>query len=90
MDNRRLAHLDADRLVEEFGQAAYEVAWTMSREVRNGAVIDSRPDGHWDRVLRVIARRDLWNLWARRRAALRERYPAPDSEVEKPDSRTLH
>lgn len=66
-ENARLARLDADRLAEEFGSAAYEVAWSMAREVKSGAVIDTRPEGHWDRVLWVIARRDLWKLWSRRR-----------------------
>ena len=57
MERRRLARLDADMLMEEFGPSAYEVAWTMARDVDSGALIDTRPDGHWDRVRNIIARR---------------------------------
>jgi hypothetical protein len=74
-EHRRLAHLDAERLLEEFGNAAYEVAWTVSREIRSGAMIDSRPEGHWDRVLRVIARQSLLQ-----RLRLRARPAGKDDE----------
>ncbi len=65
-ENLRLACLDADRLTEEFGHAAYEVAWTLAREVRSGTLIDSRPQGHWERVQWVIAHRNFRKAWKRR------------------------
>jgi hypothetical protein len=63
MERRRLARLDADRLMEEFGAAAYEVAWTMARDVDSGAMIDSLPEGHWRRVGNIIARRTYRPFW---------------------------
>jgi hypothetical protein len=57
LDARRQAHDDADKLIEQYGPVAYEVAWTMSRDVRSGELIDQTPDGHWDRVLALVARR---------------------------------
>jgi hypothetical protein len=57
IENKKLAQLDADMLMEKYGPVAYEVAWTMSREVDSGELIDPRPDGHWDRVLARIAAR---------------------------------
>jgi hypothetical protein len=62
-ERRRLARLDADRLMEEYGEAAYEVAWTMARDVDSGALIDSRPEGHWRRVGNIIARRNYRPFW---------------------------
>ena len=62
-ERRRLARLDADMLMQEFGPSAYEVAWTMARDVRSGTLIDSRPDGHWDRVRNVIAWRSYRPFW---------------------------
>ena len=53
--NRKLAQLDAEMLMEKYGPVAYEVAWTLSREVDSGELIDPNPDGHWDRVLSLIA-----------------------------------
>ena len=63
VERRRLAKLDADRLMEEHGPAAYEVAWTMAQEVSSGTLIDTRPDGHWDRVRNIIARRTYRPFW---------------------------
>jgi hypothetical protein len=63
VERRRLAKLDADRLMEEHGPAAYEVAWTMAQEVGSGTLIDTRPDGHWDRVRNIIARRTYRPFW---------------------------
>ena len=57
IENKKLAQLDAEMLMERYGAAAYEVAWTMSREVDSGELIDPRPNGHWDRVLSLIAAR---------------------------------
>lgn len=65
-ERRRLARLDADRLMEEFGHAAYEVAWTMAQDIANGTLIDSRPAGHWDRVRNIIAKRTYRPFWGRR------------------------
>ncbi|WP_291854697.1 hypothetical protein [Bradyrhizobium sp.] len=62
-ERRKLARDDADRLMEEFGPAAYEVAWTMAQDVDSGALLDSRPDGHWDRVRNIIARRTFQPFW---------------------------
>ena len=64
-ERRRLASLDADRLMDEFGPAAYEVAWTMAREVDSGTLIDTRPAGHWRRVRNIIARRSYRPFWTR-------------------------
>jgi hypothetical protein len=64
VERRRLAQLDADRLMEEFGAAAYEVAWSMAQDVASGALIDSRPEGHWERVRNIIARRTYRSFWA--------------------------
>jgi hypothetical protein len=63
LERRRLAQLDADRLMEEFGAAAYEVAWSMAQDVDNGSLIDTRPEGHWDRVRNIIARRTYRPFW---------------------------
>lgn len=63
IERRRLAKLDADRLMEEFGPAAYEVAWTMAQEVDSGTLVDTRPEGHWDRVRNIIARRTYRPVW---------------------------
>ena len=63
MERRALAKLDADRLMEEYGAAAYEVAWTMAQDVDNGALIETRPAGHWDRVRNIIARRTYQPFW---------------------------
>jgi hypothetical protein len=65
IERRKLARLDADRLMEEFGPAAYEVAWTMAQEVDSGTLIDTRPEGHWDRVRNIIARRTYRPFWSR-------------------------
>jgi hypothetical protein len=65
-ERRRLARLDADRLMEEFGPAAYEVAWSMSQEVESGILIENRPPGHWDRVRNIIARRTYRPFWGHR------------------------
>jgi hypothetical protein len=62
-ERQRLARLDADRLMEEFGPAAYEVAWTMARDIDSGELIESRPDGHWRRVRNIIARRSYRPFW---------------------------
>jgi hypothetical protein len=64
-ERRQLARDDADRLIEEFGSAAYEVAWTLAQDVEGGSMIDSRPDGHWDRVRNIIARRSYRPFWRR-------------------------
>jgi hypothetical protein len=56
-ERRRLVRLDAEMLIERFGGAAYEVAWSMSRDVRSGELIDMRTDDHWERVLAFIAAR---------------------------------
>jgi hypothetical protein len=63
MERRRLAKLDADRLMDEYGPAAYEVAWTMAQDVDSGTLIDTRPEGHWDRVRNIIARRTFRPFW---------------------------
>ena len=65
-ERRRLARLDADMLMQEFGASAYEVAWTMARDVDSGALIDTRPEGHWDRVRNIIARRSYLPFWGQR------------------------
>jgi hypothetical protein len=71
IENRKLAQLDADMLMEQHGPVAYEVAWTLSREVDSGELIEQRPDGHWDRVLALIAARNLRDtLHSRRRQSL--------------------
>ncbi|MCC6888181.1 MAG: hypothetical protein IT536_06565 [Hyphomicrobiales bacterium] len=62
-ERRRLARLDAERLIDEFGPAAYEVAWTMAQEVDSATLIDSRPHGHWDRVRNIIARETCQSIW---------------------------
>ncbi|HET7155533.1 MAG TPA: hypothetical protein VFI87_09225 [Hyphomicrobiaceae bacterium] len=62
-ERRRLAQLDADRLMEEYGEAAYEVAWTLARDVDCGDLIESRPAGHWDRVRNIIAQRTFRPFW---------------------------
>jgi hypothetical protein len=62
-ERRRLAQRDADRLMEEFGEAAYEVAWSMAQDVESGALIESLPDGHWRRVRNIIARRTYRPFW---------------------------
>jgi hypothetical protein len=62
-ERRRLARLDADRLMDEFGPAAYEVAWSMSQDVDNGILIETRPAGHWARVRNIIARRTYRPFW---------------------------
>lgn len=62
-ERRRLARLDADRLMEEYGPAAYEVAWTLAQDVDTGNLIESRPAGHWDRVRNIIARRAYRSFW---------------------------
>jgi hypothetical protein len=54
-ERRRLVRLDAEMLMEKFGAAAYEVAWSMSRDIRSGELIDMRTDDHWERVLAFIA-----------------------------------
>jgi hypothetical protein len=56
-ERRRLVQLDAEMLMEKFGSAAYEVAWSMSRDVRSGELIDMRSDDHWEAVLALIAAR---------------------------------
>ena len=38
-----------------------EVVWTQ--EVGSGTLIDTRPDGHWDRVRNIIARRTYRPFW---------------------------
>ena len=63
MERRRLARLDADWLMDEFGPAAYEVAWTMARDIHDGTLIDTRPEGHWRRVGNIIARRTYRPFW---------------------------
>jgi hypothetical protein len=62
-ERRRLARLDADRLMDEYGAAAYEVAWTLAQDVDSGTLIESRPAGHWDRVRNIIARRTYRPFW---------------------------
>jgi hypothetical protein len=52
---RELVRLDAEMLIEKFGPVAYEVAWSMARDVRDGELIDAGSDDHWERVLAFIA-----------------------------------
>ena len=53
-----LPKIDAEALIAAYGDSAYEQTRTRARDQRRGAVIDSnRPEGHWDRVRREIARR---------------------------------
>jgi hypothetical protein len=47
--------LDAEMLIERYGPVAYEVAWNMSRDVRDGELIDAGSDDHWEEVLAFIA-----------------------------------
>jgi hypothetical protein len=55
---RRQAEMDADSLMHRFGEGAYEEARTRARQARDGAILDlNRPDGHWDRVRRIIGAR---------------------------------
>jgi hypothetical protein len=56
-ERRRLVRLDAEMLMDKFGVAAYEVAWSMARDIRSGELIDMRTDGHWEQVLAFIAAR---------------------------------
>ena len=63
----RLAQLDADKLTEEYGRAAYEVAWSLAREVESGTFVETRPERHWNRVMYVIAWRDWHSLLRRGR-----------------------
>ena len=49
---------DAESLITALGNGAYEVARTRAREQRLGQIIEAnRPDGHWDRARKEIARR---------------------------------
>jgi hypothetical protein len=57
LEARRQARDDSEKLIEQYGPVAYEVAWTMSREIDSGELIDQTPAGHWDRVLSVVAKR---------------------------------
>jgi len=52
---RELVRLDAEMLIERYGPVAYEVAWNMSRDVRDGELIDAGSDDHWEAVLAFIA-----------------------------------
>jgi hypothetical protein len=52
---RELVRLDAEMLIEKYGPVAYEVAWNMSRDVRDGELIDAGSDDHWEEVLAFIA-----------------------------------
>jgi hypothetical protein len=52
---RELVRLDAEMLIEKFGPAAYEVAWSLARDVRDGELIDAGSDDHWEQVLAFIA-----------------------------------
>jgi len=49
---------DAEAFIAAYGDGAYEQARTCARDQRHGEVVDgNRPEGHWDRVRREIARR---------------------------------
>jgi hypothetical protein len=49
---------DVNSLLRSFGDSAYDEARTRAREARLGKVFDgNRPNGHWDKVRREIARR---------------------------------
>jgi hypothetical protein len=52
---KELVRLDAEMLMEKYGPVAYEVAWNMSRDVRDGELIDAGSDDHWEDVLAFIA-----------------------------------
>lgn len=53
-----LLESDVNSLLQAFGNGAYDEARTRAREARLGKVVDgNRPDGHWDKVRREIARR---------------------------------
>jgi len=52
---KELVRLDAEMLIERYGPVAYEVAWNMSRDVRDGELIDAGSDDHWEAVLAFIA-----------------------------------
>jgi hypothetical protein len=53
-----LLESDVNSLLQAFGDSAYDEARTRAREARLGKVMDgNRPNGHWDKVRREIARR---------------------------------
>jgi hypothetical protein len=58
MEARRQAETDADALMHRFGEAAYEEARARARQARERVILDlNRPEGHWDRVRRIIGER---------------------------------
>lgn len=49
---------DAQDFIDAYGASAYEEARTLAHDNRRGTLIDhDRPERHWDRVRREIARR---------------------------------
>lgn len=55
---RRLAAADAAALIARFGDGAYGEARHRAWEIRQGSTFDeNRPEGHWDRVRRIIGRK---------------------------------
>lgn len=49
--------MDAERLLEEWGPAAYEHARTKARKERQERLDRHLPEDHWDRVRAIIAKR---------------------------------
>lgn len=57
-DRRALAAADADSLIAHYGAAAYGHARERAHRARQSIIVDAnRPDGHWDRVRRIIGRK---------------------------------
>lgn len=55
---RELAAADADALIAQYGESAYGEARQRAHQARRGEVVDGdRPEGHWDRVRRIIGRK---------------------------------
>ena len=55
---RDQAAADADALIAQHGEAAYGEARERARQSRQGKIVDgNRPEGHWDRVRRIIGRK---------------------------------
>jgi len=66
-----LPKINAEALIAAYGDGAYEQARTRARDQRRGEVIDgNRPEGHWDRVRREIARRTGGNAESTRRRVI--------------------
>ena len=54
---KALVEADALLLIENYGDAAYQIARQRAAGARRGVVDGNRPVGHWHDVRREIARR---------------------------------